>query len=131
MRVELNGLAYHRWISRIMPLPKAIAQDRGRTGSAAATAVVGSGKGSSNDGPDAEGAEEIAAYLHAVDEFALAARRQVEPRLAPGKHAGEDVLAVAQGLPHRVRNAKAFANVQSQQFFRMLDGQILQHDRIE
>src|SRR6267378_675012 len=100
MRVKLNGLAEHRWISRIMRLPEAIAQDGSR--SAATTHVIGGGKCSSNRSPYAECAEEIAADPQAVDETALAASRHVEPVQIPGEHAGEDVLPAAQGFPHRV-----------------------------
>src|SRR5438132_7294695 len=99
MRVKLNGLAEHRWISRIMSLPEAIAQDRSR--SAAATQVIGSGQSSSNRSLYAECAEEIAADPQAVDETALATSRHVEPVQIPGEHAGEDVLPLAQGFPHR------------------------------
>src|SRR5438552_3110578 len=104
MPVELNGLAGDRRISRIMRLPEAITQDRGGARNAAATAVVGSGKSSPNDSPDAECTKKIAAHLHAVDELAFSACRQVESRPVPGKDAGKDVLPVAQGFPQRVRD---------------------------
>src|SRR5260370_40621335 len=117
MRVELYGLAEYRSTSRKMRLPEAVAQDRSR--GAAATPVVGSGQRSPNRRPDAECAEEIAANPQAVDEPALAARRQVEPVPIPCKRAGEDVLPVTQRLPDGVRDGARFANSQLQQFFRM------------
>src|SRR5712691_5667445 len=129
MHIELYGLAEYCSISRIVRLPEAVTKDRSR--GAAATPVVGSGQRSPNRRPDAECAEEIAANPQAVDEPALAARRQVEPVPIPCKRAGEDVLPVTQGLPDEVRDGAGFANSQLQQFLRMLDRQILQHDRVD
>ena len=131
MAVERKGFSDRRRAGAVGALPEAVAEHG--DGRAAADVVRGLQQ-AAGGGREAEAAEEAAAHPGAGNPPRLAARREVEHRLAAagtGEGAGEEVFAVAQLLPDRVGEDVVVVHRDLHQLFRMSDRERAQHHGVD
>src|SRR5689334_8508176 len=103
MPVEADRAADGRRIAAVLTLPESVAEHRRRPRAAAAV-VVGSER-AADERRDTQAVEEVPAHTHSLRRPRLAARRPIDADAAPGEHAREDLLAIANLFPQRVGEA--------------------------
>jgi hypothetical protein len=101
MKLDCHLAPNRRLLSAVFPLPECFAEDN--AGRATPALIVLRCEQPPYDRLHTEHAEEISAHIKAIHTVRLAAGRNVETTLGPGKHAVKPLLLGANLLPLRVR----------------------------